>query len=82
MTQWQYSISTHDFDEAPIDDEKTAFHCDHHGQCVVHDSVAEGRKESMEKLFTAKGNEGWELVQFEYHKNQLLCVWKRVKVRG
>jgi hypothetical protein len=24
-----------------------------------------------------EGKKGWELVQFGYHRNELMCVWKR-----
>jgi hypothetical protein len=81
MTQWQYSITTHQLGELPKDEHETSFRCDQHGQCIVHDAVAEGRIDRMEKLFTEKGKEGWELVQFESHKNELLCVWKRIADR-
>jgi len=28
-------------------------------------------------LLTARGDNGWELVQFQYHKNDMICFWKR-----
>ena len=79
MTQWEYKITTNDVREPKSEGPEKTFSCDHQGRCVVHDSAVEGGNALLQKLFNKEGKAGWELVQLEYHKRQIWCLWKRAK---
>ena len=79
MTRWEYQITLKELPAPKPEELEQRFSCDHQGECALHDTVAEGAIGAMEKLFGQEGEEGWELVQFEYHQRQVLCVWKRAR---
>jgi hypothetical protein len=78
MIQWEYQVTMHEMPERQAGKEKSTIECDQDGLCFVHD-VFQGGIEWVENLFREKGEEGWELVQFGYHNQELLCIWKRKK---
>ncbi len=78
MTQWEYTITVHEFPRPKMEGEKNVIECDQSGQCFVHDTVQAGIG-WLENLLREKGRKGWELVQFGYHHQELLAIWKKRK---
>lgn len=86
MARWQYDISTcsvedvFDFRErlglAAEGKGAGQFFCDSQGQCFF-DGMPNAEVTALTAFLNARGDEGWELVQFLYHKNNMICFWKR-----
>lgn len=81
MVQWEYQITIHELPESSQDIKESIIKCDQTGQCFVHDTSRLGI-EWLEKLFSERGQEGWELIQSGYHHRELLCIWKRQRDPG
>ncbi len=75
MAGWKYQITLHKFPNS-ICEEEGVIECDQIGRCFVHDACRGGIG-YLEELFREKGDQGWELVQSGYHKQELLCIWKK-----
>jgi hypothetical protein len=56
--------------------EEKAFYCDQKGQCFLHDT-SRAAADMIRDTLNEEGKNGWELVQFGYHQNELMCGWKR-----
>ena len=86
MERWQYDISTctvedvFDFRErSGLSGEDTGagkFFCDSQGQCFF-DAMPNAEIVALMAFLNARGDKGWELVQFLYHKDEMICFWKR-----
>lgn len=81
MAQWEYQITIHELPESSKSVSEPIIKCDQTGLCFIHDTSRVGI-EWLEKLFTERGQEGWELVQSGYHHRELLCIWKRQRKPG
>jgi len=75
MIQWKYEITVHPL-PPPLEKEEKIVRCDQVGQCLIHDTAGEGIK-WLETILIERGEAGWELVQLGYHKQELLCIWKK-----
>ncbi|NWF57530.1 MAG: hypothetical protein HXY45_22350 [Syntrophaceae bacterium] len=78
MKKWEYQITryhTEDFSRGEDVTEK-AFYCDQKGQCFLHDT-SRAAADMVRDTLNEEGKKGWELVQFGYHRNELMCIWKR-----
>jgi len=86
MLRWQYEITTSTVDEifesrdrlglAVEDKGADKFFCDSKGHCFF-EQMPNPEVVALTSILNARGDEGWELVQFLYHKNDMICFWKR-----
>ena len=86
MARWQYDVSScsvedvFDFMERlNLAAESTCtrkFFCDSQGQCFF-DTMPNAEITALIAVLNARGDNGWELVQFLYHKDEMICFWKR-----
>ncbi len=86
MARWQYEITTCTVDEVfesrdqlglTVGDKGAdKFFCDSQGHCFF-DKMPNPEVVALMSIFNARGDKGWELVQFVYHKDYMVCFWKR-----
>ena len=78
MKKWEYQITRYHLKDFVKEEEisRTAFYCDQRGQCFLHDT-SQATADMIRDALNEEGKSGWELVQFGYHQNELMCVWKR-----
>jgi hypothetical protein len=78
MKKWEYQMTRYQFKDLAkeTDLSDSSFYCDNKGQCFLHDT-SKATSDMLQEAFNEEGTKGWELVQFGYHQNELLCVWKR-----
>jgi len=78
MKKWEYQITRYQMEDLSRgkDAEEKAFYCDQKGQCFLHDT-SRVAADMIRDTLNEEGKKGWELVQFGYHRNEMLCVWKR-----
>jgi hypothetical protein len=78
MKKWEYQITRYQMEDLSRvkETEEKAFYCDQKGQCFLHDT-SKAAADMIRDTLNEEGKKGWELVQFGYHRNELLCVWKR-----
>ena len=79
MERWEYQITRYHLKDFIQEEEisRAAFYCDHKGQCFLHDT-SQATAEVIRDALNEEGKSGWELVQFGYHKSEMMCVWKRI----
>ncbi len=79
MMKWEYQITRYDLHDFVGEGEfpGSAFYCDQSGQCFIHDT-AHAAADMVRKALNEEGKSGWELVQFGYHKKEMMCIWKRI----
>jgi hypothetical protein len=79
MIRWEYRITRYHFKDFLREEEisNSAIYCDQKGQCFLHDT-AEETAEMIRQALNEEGKNGWELVQFGYHQDEMMCVWKRI----
>jgi hypothetical protein len=79
MQKWEYQITRYHFKDFVREEEisNSAFYCDQRGQCFLHDT-AQATADMIRDALNEEGKSGWELVQFGYHRNEMMCVWKRI----
>jgi len=79
MRKWEYQITRYDLKDFVQEEEisSAAFYCDQKGQCFLHDT-SHAAAEIVRDALNEEGKNGWELVQFGYHQNEMMCVWKRI----
>ena len=78
MKKWEYHITRYHLKDFIRQGEpaQTAFYCDQRGGCFLHDlSLTAG--EGVRDILNEEGQKGWELIQWGYHQDELMCVWKR-----
>jgi len=78
MEKWEYQITRYrleDFSRGREAEEK-AFYCDQKGRCFLHDT-SRAAADMIRDTLNEEGKKGWELVQFGYHQNELMSIWKR-----
>ena len=75
MARWTYKATKHNLTEK-LAEFKRIIECDTSGRCLVHDVSDEGL-EVIKSVLDEQGEEGWEMVQCNYHEGELLCVWKK-----
>jgi hypothetical protein len=77
--KWEYQITRYHFQDFVREEEisNSAFYCDQRGQCFLHDT-AQATADMIRDALNEEGKSGWELVQFGYHRNEMMCVWKRI----
>ncbi len=82
MKKWEYDVSFHSFEDLGISGEDIDFpegqtiSCDTEGHCYFND-VMKSYMNHFRSTLNDKGDEGWELLQLEYHRGSLVCFWKR-----
>jgi hypothetical protein len=78
MKKWEYRITRYHFKDFVRDEEDSAsaFYCDQRGQCFLHDAAQAA--DMIRDVLNEEGKSGWELVQFGYHQDEMMCVWKRM----
>lgn len=78
MKKWEYQITRYNLKDFGHEETKdpTAFYCDQRGQCFLHDTSREAA-DMVRDVLNEEGKKGWELVQFGYHQNEMMCLWKR-----
>jgi len=78
MKKWEYQITRYQLKEFVREEEMDsgAFYCDQRGQCFLHDTSREAAG-MIQEVLNQEGKKGWELVQFGYHRKEMICVWKR-----
>ena len=82
MKKWEYDISFHSFEDLGISGEDIDFpegqtiSCDMEGHCYFND-VMRSYMDAFRPTLNDRGDEGWELLQLEYHRGSLVCFWKR-----
>ncbi len=84
VSRWEYRITRYNIRELAREEEapapEGAFVCDKEGQCFLHDTSL-AAADLIRDALNEEGRSGWELVQFGYHKHDLMCVWKRMVER-
>ena len=80
MQAWEYQITRYQLKDLTQGEEVSpeAFFCDQRGQCFLHDTT-DAAAGLIRDALNEEGKSGWELVQFGYHKRELMCVWKRIR---
>lgn len=82
MRKWEYDVSFHSLEDLGISEEDVDFpkdqiiSCDEEGHCYFND-VMKSYVDVFRSALNRKGDEGWELLQLEYHRSSLICFWKR-----
>ena len=86
MARWQYDISTCSVEDvfdlrerlnlAAESQGASKFFCDSKGQCFFG-GIPNAEVTALTAFLNARGDQGWELVQFLYHKDEMICFWKR-----
>ena len=86
MTRWEYDISTCTVDDVfdfrqrlglSVEDTGTSrLFCNSQGQCFFN-GLPNAEITALMAFLNARGDKGWELVQFLYHKDEMICFWKR-----
>ena len=82
MKTWEYNISSYSLEDLGIAEEDVDFPaeqvvaCDAEGHCYFND-VMKKYIDTFISTLNDVGNEGWELIQLEYHRGSLVCFWKR-----
>ena len=78
MKKWEYRITRYHLKDLVREEEssRTAFHCDPRGQCSLHDLSRDAGDRVLDAL-NEEGQDGWELVQWGTHQDELMCLWKR-----
>ncbi|HSR14043.1 MAG TPA: hypothetical protein VLS90_21525 [Thermodesulfobacteriota bacterium] len=78
-SRWEYQITRYQIEELAGEEDLSgpAFFCDKKGQCLPHDTTG-AAADLIRDALNEQGKSGWELVQFGYHKSELMCVWKRM----
>jgi hypothetical protein len=78
MKKWEHQITRYQLKEFMKGEEiaQASFYCDQKGQCFLHDT-SQATADMIRDALNEEGKSGWELVQFGYHQNELMCVWKR-----
>jgi hypothetical protein len=86
MSRWQYEITTSTVDEifetrdrlglAVEDKAASRFICDATGHCFL-DEMPNPEVVALISIRNPRGGEGWGLVQFVYHKGDMVCFWTR-----
>jgi hypothetical protein len=78
MKKWEYRITRYHLKDFVREEEsaRTAFHCDPRGQCSLHDLSRDAGDRVLDAL-NEEGQDGWELVQWGTHQDELMCLWKR-----
>ena len=84
MVAWEYKVTNHIIEElkkcVDTPDVKKVFSCDEVGNCLVNDVCKIGT-ESLVSVLNEHGKEGWGLIMTNYHHGEMLCIWKRQKVK-
>ena len=91
MTRWEYDITTYSVSEilsirdrlglSGREEGARRIFCDSEGQCFF-DDMPNPEMEAIKNLLDTRGSEGWELVQVVFHKEELICMWKREQGDG
>ena len=85
MIRWDYDISAHSVEEITEVRERLGLSgeesperifCDSEGRCFF-DDLPNPEIEAVKHVLNERGTAGWELVQVVYHKDELICFWKR-----
>ncbi len=79
MGPWEYRFTRYHLKDYAKEEKQisgTAFYCDNQGQCFLHDTSQE-TVDLVRDALNEEGKNGWELVQFGYHRGDVMCIWKR-----
>jgi len=78
MNIWEYQITRYKVqDFIKEENPEASFYCDQKGQCFLHDT-SKATADMICESFNDEGKKGWELVQFGYHRDEVICIWKRL----
>jgi len=78
MKKWEYHITRYHVKDFIREGKpaQTSFYCDQRGQCFLHD-LSQAAADVVRNILNEEGQNGWELVQWGYHQDELMCLWKR-----
>jgi len=86
--RWEYDITIYTVADIEAVREKLGFasadrkaleptiFCDDQGVCFF-DGLPDPNVEVLKSILDARGADGWELVQLDYRRERLICIWKR-----
>ena len=81
MPKWVYEISFHPVQEILEEAQKQleVIPCDSKGKCLFKD-MPTANLEALITVLNRRGEQGFELVQLNFHNQELICFWKKPKL--
>ena len=82
MDRWRHRITIYTAEDVlerltePVDEVPRMIFCDDEGTCYF-DAGPNPFTRAIERLLDQVGEEGWELVQVMFRREQMICFWKQ-----